>query len=100
VIQVSTEDALATVAAIGAAVGLGKLLESKEPITWRLVVGRAVTSAGLGLASGAAFLFVPSLQTLDPGLQLVMLCGVAAAVSSIGTSLLESIIQRLYNSKL
>lgn len=81
------EGFLAVLALIGAAIGLGRLLGSDDPITLRIAVGRAITSAGIGAAAGATTLLVPA---ADP----IVMYGVAAALSSLGTSALETVIKR------
>ena len=79
----SPELFLAVLGAIGAAIGLGKLLSSDTPITARVAVGRAVTTAGIGMAAGAVTLMVPA---ADP----LVMYGAAAGLASLGTSALEA----------
>jgi hypothetical protein len=74
-------------AGIGAAIGLGKLLNSDEKITARLVVGRAIVNAGIGAAAGAGTLLFPS---ADP----LVLYGLAAGIASLGTSGLEMLVKK------
>lgn len=81
------EGFLAILAGIGAAIGIGKLMAADEPITVRLVIGRALTSAGIGAAAGAIIYIVPNAHP-------VLLYGVAAALASLGTSTLEYIIKK------
>jgi hypothetical protein len=78
----------AMLAGAGVAVGIGQLLHSKEPLTWRIVVGRAMSSGGLGMAAGAALSWAPDLPF---GAQL----GIAAALASLGTSGLERVFGRV-----
>lgn len=84
--QSNPEGFLAILAGIGAAIGLGKLLNSTEKLSPRLVVGRAITSAGIGAAAGATTLLFP---TADP----LVMYGMAAFLSSLGTSALEAILR-------
>lgn len=79
---------LALVATIGLVVGVGKLLLSKEKLSLRLVIGRAIVSAALAIA-GAAFL------AFIPGLSQMALVGLSAALSVLG----EQFLERLLNSK-
>ena len=72
---------------IGAAIGIGQLLASNEPMSTRLVVGRALVSGGLGLAAAAILTFLP-----DLGFYAQM--GVGAALASIGTSGVERLVKR------
>lgn len=86
--QNNPEGFFAILAAIGAFVGLGKVLASTEPITPRLVAGRALTSAGLGACAGGITLLFPS---ADP----LVTYGAAAALASLGTSALEAAVRKL-----
>ena len=86
------EGFLAVLAGIGAAVGLGKLLSSTEPLTARLVVGRALIHAGFGATAGAVTLLFP---TADP----LVMYGVAAGIASLGNSALEAVLQAKFGTK-
>ena len=81
------ESALAVLAGIGACIGLGKLLASDEPLTRRMVVGRMLASGGVGAAAGATTLLFPS---ADP----IVLLGIAAALASAGSRVLELILKK------
>ena len=72
---------------IGAAIGVGQLLASKETMSTRLVVGRALVSGGLGLASAAILTWLPNV-----GFYVQM--GVAAAFASLGTSGIELLVKK------
>lgn len=85
--QEHPEGFIGILAGIGAAIGLGKLLNSDEKITPRLVLGRAVVTGGIGAAAGAGTLLFP---TADP----VVLYGLAAAIASLGTSGLELLVKK------
>lgn len=39
---------------VGMAVGLGQLLHSAQVLTWRIALGRALSSGGIGMAAGAS----------------------------------------------
>ena len=54
---------LAWLAAIGAVIGLGQLLQSKEVITWKIALGRAIVSAGLAASSSIVLLWLPDAPT-------------------------------------
>ncbi len=79
-------------AAAGVVVGIGQLLVSKEALSWRVVIGRAMTSGGLGMAAGAALSWAPDLP-------LVAQLGIAAALASLGTSGLERILTRIVGGR-
>lgn len=79
---------LAYLAGIGALVGLGKLLMSKEPLSFRLMLGRTLVSTGLAVAAGSVLAFIPGVSQLG-------LIGLAAASSVLG----EQFLERLVNAK-
>jgi hypothetical protein len=79
-------------AVIGAIIGLGKLLAEDRPITFKVVLGRMIVSAGLGGSAGALMSMFPS---ADP----VLLYGAAAAMASLGTSAVEIMLSRTFKTK-
>lgn len=74
--------------AIGVLTGLGQLMASKETLTWRIIVGRCLSTAGIATAAGVILLAFPGVSPLAQ-------IGVAAALASLGTSGLERLIQRV-----
>ena len=72
---------------IGILTALGQLLGSKEDLTWRLVIGRCLSTAGIASAAGVVLLVFPAIPPIAQ-------IGVAAALASLGTSGLERLIQR------
>lgn len=76
---------------LGAGIGLGQLLATKEPLTWRLVIGRAIVSGGIGLSAAAVLSFMPSLPFAAQ-------LGIAATLASLGTSALEKLLNRVIGS--
>lgn len=77
--------------AIAVIAGLGQLLASKEQLTPRIVLGRILSSFALGAVSILILPYVPSIPGMNP--YMVQL-GIAAALASLGTSVLELILQR------
>jgi hypothetical protein len=78
---------ISILAGIGAAIGMGKLLNSTDRITPRIATGRAIVTAGIGAAAGAATLLFPS---ADP----IVLYGLASGLASLGTSGLEVVLNK------
>ena len=76
---------------IGVLTGLGQLLASKEQLTWRIVIGRCLSSAGIATAAGVILIAMPNLNPLAQ-------IGLAAALASLGTSGLERLNQRILGS--
>lgn len=79
-------------ALVGIAIGVGQLLASSEVLTWRIIVGRALSTGGIAMGAGAVLVWVPELT-------LVGQIGVAAALASLGTSGLEKMFQRLIQGR-
>ena len=83
---------LTLLAAIGAMVGLGQLLSSNEPITWRHAIGRAIVTCGLSVSAGLVLALLPNVPHLA-------VIGLAATSASLGTSFLERLTQRFLGGK-
>ena len=81
-----------TLAFVGLVVGIGKLLQSREILHWRVVVGRALTAGALGMAAGTVLAWWPDLPW-------VAQAGMAAALASLGTSGLERVFSRVVGGK-
>ena len=84
---------LTALAVVGAVIGLGQLLQSNDPITPRVVLGRALVSGGLGASAASITIWFPDLPV-------VAVCGLAAAIASLGTSGLERMLQRFLGKPL
>ena len=74
-------------AIVGVVIGLGQLLASGEVLTGRIVIGRALSTGGLAMASGVILVWVPDLPMVGQ-------IGFAALLASLGTSGLERLFQR------
>ena len=83
---------LASLAGVGALIGIGQLLAAQDRITYRLALGRAIISGGLGLAAG-------SVLVIFRDLGLPALVGIAAVLTSLGTSAIERLFQRLMGGR-
>ena len=75
-------------ALVGMVVGLGQLFASQEMLTTRIIVGRALSSGGLGTVAGVVVVWIPDLSFAGQ-------IGVAAGIASLGTSALERVFQRV-----
>lgn len=78
---------LGLLALVGAIVGLGQMLSEVGRLSWRVIVGRFMTSAGLGVAAGGLLAWLPDLP-------LIAQCGIAAGMASLGTSGFTLLFQR------
>ena len=76
--------------AVGVLTAIGQMLQSKEPITWQIAIGRCITTGGIAVVAGAAL-------TLFPDLPFIAQIGIAAMLASLGNSGLEVVIQKLFN---
>ena len=83
----SPMEALLSMTITGVLIGLGQLLGSSERLTLRVVVGRALSSAGLSLVAGVSLIQIPDMP-------LIPLIGLSALIASLGTSALEGILQK------
>ena len=79
-------------AVAGIVAGLGQLLASTEKLTVRIVLGRAMSSAALGVTSGVALAWIP-------GLPLTAQLGLACTIASLGTSGLERLLQKFLETR-
>lgn len=83
-----------TIAILGTAgliAGLGTLLASKERLTARIVVGRAISSFALGVTASVALLWFPDMMYETK-------VGISCLVASLGTSGLERLFQKFYGN--
>lgn len=72
----------------GIILSAGQMLLSREVITVRIAIGRAIVSGGLGAAAGAFLAMFPDLPN-------TALVGIACVLVSLGTSSLERLLRRL-----
>lgn len=77
---------------LGALIGLGQILDSAERLSWRVLVGRALVSAGLATMS-------PLLLTWFPGMPRMAEFAFAAMFASIGTSGLQMLVRKVLTGK-
>ncbi|CNI11436.1 phage holin family protein [Yersinia pekkanenii] len=73
---------------VGAFIAFGKVLLGNEPITLRLIAGRAILGSATSLLAGMALIHLPDMHILT-------LIGVAAGLGIIGSSVIELILTRL-----
>lgn len=82
---------VSALAGIGALIAVGRVLADDMPVTPRVMLGRAILSAGTGVAAGSVLMFFPEAPAL-------LLYGVGAALSSLGTSGIEMLLARRFGS--
>ena len=80
------------VAAIGAAIGIAKLLLSSEVLTWRLIIGRAIVTSALAMG---AFIGLAWMPDANP----VVIVGVACVLASMGEQWLEKVLNKYLGNK-
>lgn len=73
---------------VGLCIALSKLLDSKEKITPRIAIGRALSTSGIAMAAGLILIWFPNVPW-------VAQLGAAAALASLGTSGLERLFQKV-----
>jgi len=72
--------------------GFGQLLASEEKLTWRIVIGRALSSGALATTAGTALIWYPDINPLS-------LIGISAVIASLGTSGLERLFQSFFGGR-
>lgn len=72
---------------IGASIGIGQHLVAKEDFSWRVVVGRALSTGGLSVVAGVVLMAFPNIPPLAH-------IGIAAGIASLGTNSVELIFRR------
>ena len=77
------EKGFIALALLGALIALGKMLNSDEPITLRLVLGRVIVGSAVSLAAGVALYFVPDIHPLA-------LAGIGSALGILGLNGVEA----------
>lgn len=87
----NNQEILAQLAGIGAAMGAGKLLVSKEPLEARLVLGRIILGSGASVAAGTVYILFPTLHPLA-------LIGIASLTGLSGAAWLELLFKRKIES--
>lgn len=86
------ERTVAWLASVGALVAIGRTLTNKEPLSWRVVVGRVIL--GGALATVVAVLLIPY-----PDAPMPVLIGGGAALGILGEQVLELAARRLISFK-
>jgi len=76
------EKKIVTLALIGAAIAVGKVLSSDEPLTPRLFFGRIILGAGVSMIAGVALVQFPDLSP-------VAINGIGAALGIAGYQVVE-----------
>lgn len=82
-----------SIAVIGTVIALGKVLLSKDRLSWRLLLGRGILGAALALVSYPAIFILGAWLPIPMTLELQFLVGVAAALSAMGTEILEKALE-------
>jgi hypothetical protein len=77
------EKNLLMLAAIGAVIGMGKLLVSDEHLTLRLILGRSVLGSATAMVAGVALIQIPDMPPLA-------LLGIGCALGITGAQFLEA----------
>lgn len=86
------EKKILTLALIGAAIAIGKVLSSSEPLTLRLFIGRIILGAGVSMIAGAALVQFPDLSPvaingIGAALGIAGYQGLSAGCASVGINL-------------
>lgn len=82
---------LSYLAGIGAALGLGNLLISEEPLTIRLAIGRMLLGSGASVAAGSIYILFPTIHPLA-------LIGLASLTGLAGAAWVEVLFKKKMES--
>ena len=74
---------------VAGAIGIGKCLLGTSVLTWELILGRAICSAGLGLSALAIGLWHPEVS-------FEVQLGAACALATVGTDVITNVINDKY----
>ena len=85
--EISFYESLSWMVGVGVFVSMGQLLASKEVLTPRIIFGRALSTVGISVSSGALLLTFTDASPLA-------LIGASAGLASLGTSFLERLVQK------
>ena len=77
---------------LGALIGLGQILDSAEKLSWRIVVGRALVSAGLASMAPVLLVWLPQMPRMAE-------FAFAALLASMGTSGLQMLVRRVLTGR-
>ena len=80
-------------AIIGALIALGKLLQSMQPLSWRLVIGRMITGSAVSTIAGVVLIHIPDLPFAA-----VMALG--SALGIIGAEFMENWLKKFADGRL
>ncbi|WP_050465091.1 phage holin family protein [Herbaspirillum autotrophicum] len=81
------EKSLWTLVAMGAVIGVGKLLASDEKLSIRLVIGRTVLGSATSMLAGVVLLQFPDIPHLA-------LLGIASGLGILGSQTVEVLLRR------
>lgn len=87
------ESTLWALLVLGAAIAIGKALNSDEPITPRLFIGRMILGAGTSMMAGAVLIWVP-------GIPNIAVVGLGSALGIAGHQVIELWLKRRGSSLL
>lgn len=82
-----SEKSLWTLIAMGAVIGVGKLLASDEKLSIRLVIGRTVLGSATSMLAGVVLLQFPDIPHLA-------LMGIASGLGILGAQTIEVLLKR------
>lgn len=77
---------------LGALIGLGQILDSAEPLSWRVIVGRSLVSAGLASMAPVVLIWLPTMPRTAE-------FAFAALFASMGTSGLQMLVRKILTGR-
>ncbi|WP_289332355.1 holin [Acinetobacter baumannii] len=84
------EKTLMTLLIVGGLIGMGRLLVSNEPLSWRMIIGRTILGSAVSTVAGLILIQFPDISP-------VSLVGVACALGILGSTYIEEYLKKNIN---
>lgn len=84
------EKTLISLLVVGGLIGMGRLLVSNEPLSWRMIVGRTILGSATSTIAGLILIQFPDISP-------VALVSIACALGILGSTYIEEYLKKNIN---
>ncbi len=84
------EKTLITLLIVGGLIGMGRLLVSNEPLSWRMIIGRTILGSATSIVAGLILIQFPDISP-------VALVSIACALGILGSTYIEEYLKKNIN---
>ncbi|WP_407503932.1 holin [Acinetobacter baumannii] len=84
------EKTLMTLLIVGGLIGMGRLLVSNEPLSWRMIIGRTILGSATSTVAGSILIRFPDISP-------VALVSIACALGILGSTYIEEYLKKNIN---